>query len=164
MKTQRCRKCGEERPATASEFRRNAQRKSGLSTACKKCDRAYNRSYTKRKHTAVYTNSRRWVKANPEKMRIYYRRSMLKTKYGLTEQDYSVMLKAQGGLCAICGRKETALRSGKQIPLSVDHDHKTNQVRELLCIRCNALLGTVNDDSALLLKAIAYLRKHGETS
>lgn len=58
------------------------------------------------------------------------------------------MLIVQHGLCAIC-KKEMKLPQ-------VDHDHKTNRVRGLLCSRCNVRLATVEDANFLKL-ALAYL-------
>lgn len=47
---------------------------------------------------------------------------------------YEAMLAAQGGHCALCPS------TGGTRRLHVDHDHKTMQVRGLLCFRCNAAL------------------------
>jgi hypothetical protein len=41
--------------------------------------------------------------------------------------------------------------------LCVDHDHKTNKVRALLCDGCNKGLGAFSDSPALLRKAADYL-------
>jgi hypothetical protein len=64
-------------------------------------------------------------------------------RFGLEPEDYDAMLEAQGGVCAICGQPETVVRYGQVQPLSVDHDHKTGQVRGLLCHRCNIRVGWV---------------------
>jgi hypothetical protein len=55
---------------------------------------------------------------------------------GVTDEEYAVMLEAQGGGCAICGAKPKTRR------LHVDHDHATGKVRGLLCHRCNRALPT----------------------
>ena len=66
------------------------------------------------------------------------------------------MLESQNGICAICGNLETIQKSH----LSVDHDHKTNKVRGLLCRECNRALGGFKDNRILLQSAINYLLKH----
>jgi hypothetical protein len=48
---------------------------------------------------------------------------------GVTDQDYAAMLEAQDGKCAIGGCNRTP----KTRRFHVDHDHKTGQVRGLLC-------------------------------
>jgi uncharacterized protein YbaR (Trm112 family) len=60
----------------------------------------------------------------------------------------------QGGRCAICGGKPKF--RGR---LSVDHNHKTNERRGLICETCNLLLGyaCADDGPELLLAALAYL-------
>jgi hypothetical protein len=75
-----------------------------------------------------------------------------KTYYGMTEEQYQLLLKAQDGMCAICGRKPEKL--------VVDHDHTTNAVRGLLCHQCNHGLGNLQDDTAVLARGIIYLEKH----
>ena len=55
--------------------------------------------------------------------------------YGITIAEYDEMFKAQGGVCAICGKPEKSRR------ISVDHDHATGRARGLLCTNCNVTLG-----------------------
>jgi hypothetical protein len=50
--------------------------------------------------------------------------------------------------CVICGSAEK---------LVVDHDHKTGQVRGMLCNHCNRGLGHFRDDPMLLEFAAQYL-------
>jgi hypothetical protein len=59
----------------------------------------------------------------------------------------------QAGKCGVCGRHESEFKS----KLAVDHNHKTGQVRGLLCYRCNKfIVGRHTLESALRL--VAYLR------
>lgn len=95
-----------------------------------------------------------------EKRYPVYRRSELKRKYGMTIEQFDEMLESQGGACAICGQEETHVSLGRVMPLSVDHDHDTGAIRELLCSRCNKMLGMAGDRCELLFAAIGYLRKH----
>lgn len=82
-------------------------------------------------------------------------------QYGLTREQYEAIEVAQQGLCAICEQPETAVYKDVLCRLVVDHDHATNKVRGLLCRACNLAVGNFRDDPERLLKAIAYLRKHG---
>lgn len=85
----------------------------------------------------------------------------LKLTYGITQEQYDKRLKDQNGVCAICGKPETAKNNNGAIAaLSVDHDHKTGKIRSLLCVKCNRLLGEADDDTRILEKALQYLKKH----
>jgi hypothetical protein len=76
--------------------------------------------------------------------------------FGITLEDYNRMLKEQNNVCYICNKPETSKRRKK---LSVDHCHKTNKVRGLLCSNCNLGLGNFQDNIEFLEKAILYLKK-----
>jgi hypothetical protein len=78
--------------------------------------------------------------------------------HNLAPGQYDDMLAAQSGLCAICGKPETALSSSGGVrALAVDHCHDTGVRGGLLCHRCNAGIGLLNDDPALFRAAIDYL-------
>lgn len=57
----------------------------------------------------------------------------LRREYGITLKDYNEMLKKQNHSCAICKRHKSHFMNS----LAVDHDHKTEAVRGLLCFYCN---------------------------
>lgn len=71
-------------------------------------------------------------------------------RFGLTQADYDEILAAQAGHCAVC---DATTGEGKR-RLFVDHDHKTNRVRGLLCHRCNSALGLL-DDNPTRIRALA---------
>jgi hypothetical protein len=50
---------------------------------------------------------------------------------GATATKYKKLLKEQNNLCAICGAPP------KKRALALDHDHKTMEIRGLLCYQCN---------------------------
>ncbi len=80
-------------------------------------------------------------------------------KYGVTEEKYQEMLKAQNELCAICLNPETATdnRMGGSVKrLAIDHCHTTGKVRGLLCQRCNQGIGNFKHNSKFLKRAAAY--------
>lgn len=56
------------------------------------------------------------------------------------------------GLCPICKRE--------QIALCQDHDHETGINREMICMRCNMVLGSVKDNPELLRSMASYLEIH----
>ncbi len=96
---------------------------------------------------------RQWRKKNPEKMKVQslrHNHSRKLRKRGITHAEFDSMKHSQGGACAICGG------NGKN-GLHLDHDHKTNKVRGLLCCRCNFGIGSFRDDLNLLTNAIHYL-------
>ena len=70
-----------------------------------------------------------------------------------TSDEYIQLLKEQLGRCAICN--DDYSESPKLLHL--DHDHKTNKVRGLLCGTCNSLLGMAKDDPLILTAAMVYL-------
>jgi hypothetical protein len=60
----------------------------------------------------------------------------------------------QGGLCMICAKHEE--------PLQVDHCHRTERVRGLLCGDCNRMLAAGQDEPQILEQAAGYLRNHSQ--
>ncbi len=103
-------------------------------------------------------NVRLWHIANPGYLKRYYlkaRKKLLMKSYGLTPEQVEIMDKTQKNKCGIC-KKE--MGNGKS--RHVDHNHKTNKVRGLLCNKCNLGLGFFQDNLHLLNRASDYLRLH----
>lgn len=94
----------------------------------------------------------RWRKRNPERAKEIYRKGDLKRMYGLSVEDFDLLLASQGGVCAICQNPECRRR------LSVDHDHLSGKIRGLLCDNCNNGLGRFQDSPDRLERAAKYLR------
>ncbi len=142
MKT--CSKCGQERPDETFPI-----------------DHRYGRPM-KRCQPCLNETQRAWRASKPGYERAVYLRSKqntrerhLKRKYGVSLASYDAMLAAQDGKCAICGTLEENQFKGV---FHVDHCHSTGRVRGLLCRGCNHMLGVVKDNSAVLERAIDYLR------
>lgn len=72
-----------------------------------------------------------------------------KAKHGITTEEYEALQEKQGGKCAICWNPARV----------VDHDHRTNKIRGLLCGSCNTGLGKLGDDIEGLKRAMKYLRR-----
>ena len=81
----------------------------------------------------------------------------LKKTYGITIQQYDVILEKQNGKCAICGGG-----TSKNF-FAVDHNHRSGKVRGLLCARCNTGLARFMDEVQRVRTAVAYLEDDGET-
>jgi hypothetical protein len=76
-------------------------------------------------------------KANPQKNRVYQRKSRLKREYNLSLEQYEALYVLQNGVCKICKQTE---KDPSRL-LSVDHCHKSLVIRGLLCTGCNLGLG-----------------------
>lgn len=137
-----CRCCGEIKPV--EDFHKKSGGKFGKDSICKDCSR---------KKTYAY----RQDQMSAQSKYTIARRSSLKSKYGITLEEYERMFEEQGGVCAICSEREHQNKL-----LAVDHCHKTQKVRGLLCSLCNTAIGKLKDDPRLLKKAIEYLEAHGE--
>lgn len=139
-----CTRCRQEKPVAAFGVSRQGVGGPVYRTRCRQCQSAA---------------AQQWHWENADRSAANRRRQDL-AKYGLTLEQYEVMLDEQGGVCAICGQDEPAAhgRTGKKFLLSVDHCHETGRVRGLLCQKCNRAVGLLGDRVDLLEKAIAYLK------
>lgn len=91
---------------------------------------------------------RKYREENLDKVRKASKKYDLRTKYGMTYEDYEELLAIQEGKCALC---ETVAM------LAVDHCHETGKVRGLLCNRCNLGIGLLKEDTNIFKRALEYL-------
>ena len=138
-RTKRCSKCKEIKPK--SDFCKNKSRKDGLAYYCKPCKNGMHIEYqktdtAKKNHVDVI------------------RKSHLKSKYGVTQDEYDLNLELQDNACKICKTDASEFTSS----LHVDHCHETGELRGLLCVSCNSALGQFKDDIELLEDAIDYVK------
>ena len=94
-------------------------------------------------------------KENHKKYPHKRKNSLLKYGYGITLDDYNKMFEQQKGKCAICKRHQNNLTR----TLSVDHNHKTNEIRALLCVTCNTDVSVVENRLKEMLKYLNKYRK-----
>lgn len=90
-----------------------------------------------------------WCKSCRSTYRNEFRRGLYRSM--ISDQELVDLLKTEE--CTICGSKEK---------LVVDHDHKRNFVRGMLCNHCNRGLGHFRDDPMLLEFAKTYLQSFSE--
>lgn len=122
--------------------------------------RAYNKDYWSRYYAANKDRMSAKAKADRSASPDSINKHRMK-KYGISQDQYEALLFLQGGVCAICKKPEMNPRFSC---LSVDHDHRTNKVRGLLCLSCNMAIGKLGDNVETLLSAVDYLRSHSEHS
>ena len=128
---------GEWKCATCNEWKpptaynKNKSQKSGLHYACRECAKNHVRKYN------------------------------LPAKYKISIDHYDSLLAEQLSKCDIC---KTPLVDKSDIynerPV-IDHNHKTGEVRNLLCNKCNLALGNMNDSSEYAYELYQYLTKWG---
>jgi hypothetical protein len=79
------------------------------------------------------------------------RKRRMMTTYKISEEKYEQLNAIKK--CQCCGRNENEFVKG----LSIDHCHKSGEVRGVLCPNCNTAIGLFNDDPGVMKKAIGYL-------
>lgn len=73
--------------------------------------------------------------------REYHRDRKLRSRYGITSRDFERILKAQGGVCALCGLPFSEYQNGRtSMEPAVDHDHDSGKVRGIIHNLCNKQL------------------------
>ena len=150
VKTRRCARCKKYR--ILAQFRSNGV--SGLRSYCRKCENAQRYDWYHTKGGADW--HKQWRAKNPDKLARAERRHNLKKAYGLTIDDYNLLLDKQQKRCALCRRLQSQFKKR----FAVDHDHTTNKNRGLLCQDCNTGLGLLQDNPRLLRKAAEYIKEY----
>lgn len=65
------------------------------------------------------------------------------------------LIEKHGNVCAICGKPRSVFKNN----FSIDHNHKTDKIRGLLCYKCNRwLVGRNTIESAKSI--LDYLMKY----
>jgi hypothetical protein len=133
MKIKTCFMCKVEK--SISLFSVDNRSKTGYQTRCKECQAIVKKEMAR-----------------------YYRGKHLEYKYGITHEQYEEMLEKQDHRCAICSIEEKYAENSR---LCVDHNHETNELRGLLCKKCNQGIGLFQDNADFCDSAGRYLRLHG---
>lgn len=134
--TKCCKVCGQFIPLTA--FPRHHLTTDGLGGTCKGCTSGYQRAYRAR---------------HKERLDAYGHHKHVQKKYGISGEQYAEMLRAQGGGCALCGCPPKKRRH------AVDHDHRTGQIRGLLCLTCNYAVERFDNVPGWADKVTTYLKR-----
>ena len=116
---------------------------------CKECRKAINAEYRSKNRLEMNRKNNIKVKEKYHSMTMEERRAFnRKRTYGISEEDYTILLEKCQGVCPICSSTG---------PLVIDHNHSTGKVRGLLCNTCNTGIGKLGDTAESLQRALDYL-------
>ena len=118
---------------------------------CRTCAKARARAFGKRHKAEISAKNKAW-RQTPEGQRATRHADYMK-HYGITLEQYEDMLANQEGVCAISGQSPSETR------LHVDHDHATNQIRQLLHSDINTAIGLFQENPEWLRKAADYIER-----
>ena len=143
MNTKQCTKCKQELSIDCYRSRGGSQ-KHLLKSKCNRC---------------LYEEYNSWIKNNPEKVKDYREKdswtlSKRCKRRGISPEQLIEKFESQNGKCAICQNEITLVES------AIDHNHKTNEFRGVLCKVCNRALGMFKDSPKILLNAHTYLKNN----
>lgn len=139
-----CSKCKETKPI--QDFHRNKYSPDGYELKiCKLCANKV---------------SRDWAKDNREESRKRARRSNFKQRHRITGLDewVNIQLDKQQGICAMVDCNKTLSDNGHA--LCVDHNHRTNKLRALLCRECNLALDWYEKNKCRHIAFETYLMEY----
>ena len=115
----------------------------------------YNKEY-REKHPEKFTTEvvrdihQKYVQKNPDRHRkLQWQRNWRFRGIDILYEDFETILKNQNNRCAIC-----------QVELekpNLDHNHKTKQIRGVLCQQCNHGIGLFRENIETIQSAINYL-------
>lgn len=139
MKT--CRICRQELSDNKFYFRKDTKK---FVTECKNCYK-------------LRTNSDKVKLRRKEREHLHKkgRKLQLKKLYNITLEQFDILVALQSNKCAICGEE--------LIKPFLDHDHRTNKIRGILCRNCNIAIGLLSDSPVKLINAVRYLVHNGVT-
>jgi len=186
----KCTECGKDLPNTEEFFsvRKTTNGVKYLNSKCRECKSAISKRWREENRDRYLETLRLWRERNNEYAKDYgalyyeenkdaliqksinWRRSnpsrarwiVLKSTFQIDPLTIMDIMNDQRGACAICGCDLVVPES--KTSYSVDHSHSTGEVRGLLCMRCNHLIGNSLDNREILLSAIDYLDKHKGTN
>lgn len=157
-----CSVCGETKPVT--DFYRYSGRQGrqgGYMRRCKRCQVRQSSELRKARYTLEQraASQREYNRRRPDHVKLANR---IKSRYGLTIDEWQALLDSQGQSCAVCRLHIDELPDdGRNTKMHVDHCHDTGRVRGLLCSACNRALGCFRDDPHAMRAAANYVESSG---
>lgn len=137
-----------------SEFSKITKGSKCFRSNCKSCEVIKSKEYKKNNPEKSRESANKWAKNNPESVKkTSIRKNLKKWNYsGDIELIVKEVLEQQK--CSCCNKPFETTRDKH-----MDHCHKTNKYRGLICRSCNHTLGHCKDSVNVLQSCINYLNK-----
>ena len=134
-----CRKC--QLNQKNKEFYSNKNSKDGLSPICKVCDNQIRKlSYYKKRDLELQKDARAYK----------FKQHKINERFNISLDEYKRLMEED--FCHICRKTNQSNRD-----FHIDHCHKTNIVRGVLCSNCNTALGLLKENPDIILNALKYI-------
>ncbi len=118
--------------------------KDGRNPKCRACKNAQQRAHYQANRENILRR---------QKLRQRDHSTWRKKQYGISDEEFYDIVLGQRGMCLFGHVSSFGTK------LVIDHCHKTNKVRGVLCNACNVAIGLMRDDPTLLRLAADYLEK-----
>lgn len=165
METKICRSCGISKETRS--YYKHPKAPDGLFAVCMSCHVLRDQKWKKEHPEAVREIQKKYQNKNRERLNINRRKKITENWNGYIHQrrewDSQRKLKRYDGIvqklkdfqkyqCALCTKSFSDID-----PIDIDHDHKTNLIRGLLCRKCNSGLHYF-EDKEYTKKALSYIK------
>ena len=120
---------------------------------CSKCNKEHPiEMFSKRTYASGKVSSQSKCKNCERSVRSKYYKphEYMRRRFKLTEERYAELMDVE--ICELCG-------GGFDGKKCIDHSHKTEKIRGVLCNKCNTALGLVGDNVETLSRMIDYINR-----
>lgn len=128
--------------------------KTGVRPICKICMQAESKKYHAVNRERDILKSREYNSRHRDRLKILRDEHHYKKNYGTTRAKVREIIAKQNGKCPICLRE-----FGQSVKHGVDHCHKTNAIRGILCHQCNIAEGLLKKPR-VALRLARYMENH----
>ena len=159
MPEKTCTKCN--KVNSLSSFPKKKDCKDGHDSWCHSCANESSKAYYQNNKERARAYTQAWYKQNPIKARgLRIKKFWPGSSWEEALAKYDALFKAQNGRCSICGRHRDAFDR----EFDIDHNHRTKEVRGLLCNDCNHAIGLLKADDGPVFaeRAFKYIESWAE--